>query len=332
MFWSSTPTRSTSSLARLLTRCACFVMVRCFCYHMPAGLHAIATEHGVGTHRFCSTLCSAFDLVSFPLGRTSVLGLELGTRLPFVVRITDEIAPLSWEGHRSVQIFRNIPSKSIFCSKIWKGWLLVNLLKFDKTWRKRMCFTLESTDTTSHEKMLVVWFIAMRSHLSSDFSSGLTSGLTSELKPSEHRVSPTEVSQHVMRLAQRGASHQCCEAVVGITWKFESAGTRQLLGSLLGSSQVSPGWAQQSEPKCGELCIHWLTHTKPPAEEFFLSHSPSQVHGTDNQKSAFWSFCVFCCVAQILFGSSFLILFLIQSSLSFCNNNFSALCEWLIVF
>jgi len=40
----------------------------------------------MGTHRFRSTLCSALDLVSFPLGRTSVLGLELGTRLPFVVK------------------------------------------------------------------------------------------------------------------------------------------------------------------------------------------------------------------------------------------------------
>jgi len=38
-----------------------------------------------GTHRFCPTLCSAFDIASFPLGRTSVLGLERGTRLPFVV-------------------------------------------------------------------------------------------------------------------------------------------------------------------------------------------------------------------------------------------------------
>ena len=60
-------------------------MVRCFYYHMPVGLYAIVIEHGVGTHRFRSTLCSALDLVSFPLGRTSVLGLELGTRLPFVV-------------------------------------------------------------------------------------------------------------------------------------------------------------------------------------------------------------------------------------------------------
>jgi len=59
--------------------------VRCFYYHMPVGLYAIVIEHGVGTHRFRSTLCSALDLVSFPLGRTSVLGLELGTRLPFVV-------------------------------------------------------------------------------------------------------------------------------------------------------------------------------------------------------------------------------------------------------
>jgi len=95
MFDRILPIRSTSSLARLLTRCACFVMVRCFCYHMPVGLYAIVIEHGVGTHRFCSTLFSAFDIVSFPLGRTSVLGLELGTRLPFVVWITGEIVPLS---------------------------------------------------------------------------------------------------------------------------------------------------------------------------------------------------------------------------------------------
>jgi len=47
--WSNIPTRSTSSLARLLTRCACFVMVRCKCYHMPVGLHNIVTEHGMGT-------------------------------------------------------------------------------------------------------------------------------------------------------------------------------------------------------------------------------------------------------------------------------------------
>jgi len=46
------PTRSTSSLARLLTRCVCFVMVRCSCCHMPAGLHNIVTEHVVGTLTF----------------------------------------------------------------------------------------------------------------------------------------------------------------------------------------------------------------------------------------------------------------------------------------
>jgi len=69
------------SLARLITRCACFVMNRHTCYHMPVGLYNIVIEHGVGTHRFRSTLCSALDLVSYPLGRTSALGLELGTRL-----------------------------------------------------------------------------------------------------------------------------------------------------------------------------------------------------------------------------------------------------------
>jgi len=84
--WSNVPTRLTSSLARLLTRCAGFVMVRCTCCHimMPAGSHNIVTEHGVGTQRFRSNLCSGIDLVSFPSGRTSVLGLELGTQLWFV--------------------------------------------------------------------------------------------------------------------------------------------------------------------------------------------------------------------------------------------------------
>jgi len=46
------------------------------------------TQHHVRTRRrnshFRSTLRSALDLVSFPSGRTSVLGLELGMRLRFV--------------------------------------------------------------------------------------------------------------------------------------------------------------------------------------------------------------------------------------------------------
>jgi len=37
-----------------------------------------------GNSHFRSTLCSALDLVSFPSGRTSVLGLELRTRLRLV--------------------------------------------------------------------------------------------------------------------------------------------------------------------------------------------------------------------------------------------------------
>jgi len=97
--WSNTPTRSTSSLARLITRCACFVMVTYTCYHKPVGLHNIVIEHGVGTQLFRSNLCSGFDLVSFPLGCTSVPGLELGTRLWFVDWITDEIVPLSQQNH-----------------------------------------------------------------------------------------------------------------------------------------------------------------------------------------------------------------------------------------
>jgi len=51
---------------------------------MPVGLCNIVIEHDVRTHRFRSTLCSGLDLVSFPLGRTSDLGLKLGTRLRFV--------------------------------------------------------------------------------------------------------------------------------------------------------------------------------------------------------------------------------------------------------
>jgi len=58
-----------------------FVMVRHSCYHMPVGLCNIMIEHGVGTQRFRSTLCSGLDLVSFPSVLTLALGLELGTRL-----------------------------------------------------------------------------------------------------------------------------------------------------------------------------------------------------------------------------------------------------------
>jgi len=67
------------SLARLITQCACFIMVRYTCYHKPIGLYNIVIEHGVGTQRFRSNLCSGFDPVSFPLGCTLVPGLELGT-------------------------------------------------------------------------------------------------------------------------------------------------------------------------------------------------------------------------------------------------------------
>ena len=94
-----------TSLARLITRCACFVMVRYTCYHMPVRLYNIVREHGVGTHRFCSTLCSGLDLVSFPLGRTSILGPELGIRLWFVDWITGEIVPLSLPSMRAWSFF-----------------------------------------------------------------------------------------------------------------------------------------------------------------------------------------------------------------------------------
>jgi len=92
---SNIPTRLTSSLARLLAWCASFDMVRCTCCHLPVGMCNIVTEHGVGTHRFRSNLCCRFHLVSFPLGHTSTLGLELGTQLWFVDWITDEIVSLS---------------------------------------------------------------------------------------------------------------------------------------------------------------------------------------------------------------------------------------------
>jgi len=70
-------------------------MVTCSCYHMPVGLCSIVIEHVVRIQQFRSTLRSVLDLVSFPSGLTSVLGLELRTRLWFVDWITGEIVPLS---------------------------------------------------------------------------------------------------------------------------------------------------------------------------------------------------------------------------------------------
>jgi len=49
---SNIPMRSTSSLARLLTRCACFAIATCSCCHKSVGLHSIVTEHRVTTHHF----------------------------------------------------------------------------------------------------------------------------------------------------------------------------------------------------------------------------------------------------------------------------------------
>jgi len=112
--WSNIPTRLTSPLARLLTRCACFDMVKYTCYHIPVGLYNIVIEHGVGTQRFCSNLCSGSNLVSLPLGRTTVLGLELGTRLRFVVWITDEIVPLSLPSIRLWLLFWPLPCAVAF--------------------------------------------------------------------------------------------------------------------------------------------------------------------------------------------------------------------------
>jgi len=108
------PTKLTSSLARLLTWCTCFIMVMCSCYHMPAGLYNIVTEHSMGTQCFHSNLCSGFDLVSFPLGRTSALVLELGTRLWFVDWITGEIALLSLPLMRQWLLFWPLPCTVVF--------------------------------------------------------------------------------------------------------------------------------------------------------------------------------------------------------------------------
>mgnify|MGYP007080228534 CR=1 FL=1 len=89
------PMRLTFPLARLLTRCACFVIVTCSCCCRSARLHNVVTEHGVGTQHLVLFLCSGFNPVSSSLWCTAVLGLELGTRLWFVDWITDEIALLS---------------------------------------------------------------------------------------------------------------------------------------------------------------------------------------------------------------------------------------------
>jgi len=108
------------SLARLLTWCACFVMVRNSCYHMPVGLYNIVIEHVAGTRRFRSTICSALDLVSFPWGRTSVLGLELGTQLWFVDWITGEIIPLSVSFQLFVHRLTD-PQAKIFVDGAWQS-------------------------------------------------------------------------------------------------------------------------------------------------------------------------------------------------------------------
>ena len=94
---SHVPTRSTSSLARLITWCTCFVIATCACYHKSMGLCNIVMEHGVGTPSFVPLECSAFDLSSCSLGCTAVPCLELGTQLMFLDWITDEMAPLSTE-------------------------------------------------------------------------------------------------------------------------------------------------------------------------------------------------------------------------------------------
>jgi len=111
-------------------------MVRCSCYHMPAGLCTIVTEHGVGTHRFCSTLCSGLDRVSFPLGRTSVLGLELRTRLRFVGWITGEIVPLSvfWFFTRASQPKSVNKSVHKFWAFVQKDYKTISPLKGPQLW------------------------------------------------------------------------------------------------------------------------------------------------------------------------------------------------------
>jgi len=81
---SNVPTRLTSSLARLIARCTCFVIVMCSCCHTSTGTCTIVTEHGVGTQCFVPFLCSGFDLASLSLGCTAVPGLELGTRIGFL--------------------------------------------------------------------------------------------------------------------------------------------------------------------------------------------------------------------------------------------------------
>jgi len=128
-------------------------MVRYSYYHMPVGLYNIVIEHGVGTHRFRSTLCSGLDLVSFPLGRTSVLGLELGTRLWFVGWITDEIVPLS----RTL-----LPSG--------RGWLLRWLL-----WRRH----LELNDELSELAFQGGWGLISELQTCKTTLKSLISGLTS---------------------------------------------------------------------------------------------------------------------------------------------------------
>jgi len=92
---SNVPTRPTSSLARLITWCTCFVIVTHCCYHKSVGMRNIVMQHIVETQLFVPFLCSGFDLASCSLGCTLVPGLELGAPLGFLDCITDEIGPVS---------------------------------------------------------------------------------------------------------------------------------------------------------------------------------------------------------------------------------------------
>jgi len=132
------------SLARLITRCARFVMNRYTCYHMPVGLYNMVIEYGVGTYRFRSTLCSAFDIVSFPSGRTSALGLELGTQIWFVNWITGEIVPLSISyQHQPLVSTWNSWNSSWNSCHAWNFWYFLILLDALET----RLTTLETLET-----------------------------------------------------------------------------------------------------------------------------------------------------------------------------------------
>jgi len=100
---SNIPTRLTSSLARLITRCAGFVIAMHSCYHKPAGMYNIVMANGMGTHHFVPFLCSRSDILFLGMHSSSrsrtrdttlIRGLNHGWNRTFITFVTTMLEPM----------------------------------------------------------------------------------------------------------------------------------------------------------------------------------------------------------------------------------------------